>query len=82
VEAAFLDETRVHKGRRPGVRVIAINLDPEALSILRSYCPEGNKQLGQFITRLLVERRARDEERARMRQLAQDALGDGGAPGE
>jgi hypothetical protein len=65
---AFLDPTRVQKGRKRGVLVIQINLDPEALEILRTYCPEGNKQVGQFVSRLLVDRRARDEERQRLRR--------------
>ena len=65
---AFLDPDRVHRGRRLGTRVVAMNLDPEALEILRSYCPEGNKQLGQFIAKLLIDRRARDEEKARLRE--------------
>jgi hypothetical protein len=71
---AFLHAERVHKGRRPGVRVVAMNLDPEALAILRAYCPEGNKQLGEFIARLLIDRRARDEERARLRTDVLSAL--------
>jgi hypothetical protein len=65
---AYLDADRVHKGRRPGVRVIQVNLDEESLDILREYCPEGSKQLGTFISRLLIDRRARDEERRRMRE--------------
>jgi hypothetical protein len=64
---AFLDTDRVHKGRRAGVRVVQMNLDAEALEILRAYCPEGSKQLGQFVTRLLIDRRARDEERQKVR---------------
>ena len=66
-KAAFLDPERVHKGRRPGVLVVQVNLDPEALGILRTYCPKGNKQLGEFVSRLLIDWRARDEERAKMR---------------
>jgi hypothetical protein len=45
-----------------------MNLDPEALEILRAYCPAGSRQLGEFVSRLLIDRRARDEERQRMRE--------------
>lgn len=65
---AYLDPHRSHKGRRPGVRVIQVNLDQEALEIARFYCPVGSKQLGEFVSRLLIDYRARDEERTRVRK--------------
>jgi hypothetical protein len=61
------DDTYCHTNRRKDVRVITINLDKEALEILRDELPPGNKHVGAFMSRLLYEHRARREERAKVR---------------
>jgi len=65
---AEFDDTFCHRNRRDDVRVLQVNLEKEALAILREEIPRGNKHAGQFLSRLLYEHRARKEERAKMRE--------------
>ena len=65
---AEFDDAYHHPNRRKEVRVLCVNLDREALQILREEIPPGNKHAGQFLSRLLYEHRARKEERQRVRE--------------
>jgi hypothetical protein len=73
-DTGYLGDDYVHPGRREGVRVISISLSREGLAILREECPQGSKHQGAFFDRLLVEYRARKEERARLRAQLDAAL--------
>jgi hypothetical protein len=65
---AEFDDAYCHKNRRKDIRVVTINLDREALAILREEIPVGSKHGGAFFSRLLYEHRARKEERRKVRE--------------
>ena len=53
-----------HPGRAENIRVVALSLDKAAAKILRSVASSG-KGYGQYVSRLIFEERARQEERAK-----------------
>lgn len=65
------DPTQAYAGRRFDCRVINIALDEEAMQILETLCPKGQKSTGKLFGRLLYEHQARIEERRRLQQALQ-----------
>ena len=56
-----------YRGRRADITPMQFSLDREARDLLRHYAGAG-KTAGRFISRLLFEQRAREEERQRLAQ--------------
>ena len=46
-------------------RALVVSLEPDTLRLVRAYCPPGARHLGEFITKLVWDFRAREEERYR-----------------
>ena len=61
-------------GRYGDVRVLNFSLDQDAAAILDKYAQPRLRARGRFISRLLFEFEAREEERARLRQAVTLAL--------
>jgi hypothetical protein len=59
---------------RPDILPFNIRLDREAVQVLRQHCPKGTKGVGRFVSRLILEERARQEERQRLRERVATAL--------
>jgi hypothetical protein len=57
-----------YAGRRMDAVVINVTLENEAVEFLRRYCPPGQRTMGRFLSRLIFEHEARQEERQRLRQ--------------
>jgi hypothetical protein len=55
-------------GRRDDAVVLNVTIDHAAATLLRKYCPEGRKGLGHFITRLLYQHDARQQEAQRLHE--------------
>jgi hypothetical protein len=60
-----LDKT--YPGRPDGTMPMGVNLPRDAVRILRKYAPTP-RSYGAFLSRLLFEHQAREEERQRLRQ--------------
>ena len=61
---------RPYAGRNPALTILNTSLDRQADQVLRAMCPPG-MTLGAFITALVFDYRARQEERARSGQSYQ-----------
>ena len=59
--------------RRADIAQVNFSIDREARTLLNQYAG-GGKAIGRFVTRLVYEHRAREEERARLQQVLQGAL--------
>jgi hypothetical protein len=57
-----------YAGRRADAVIVNVTVDFEAATVLRRYCPEGRKNMGRFISRLLYEHDARERERQRLQE--------------
>jgi hypothetical protein len=61
---------RTSHARSPGVTPVSFSLDKEALQYAREHAV-GRGALGQYLSRLIYEERARQEERQRLAALLQ-----------
>jgi hypothetical protein len=68
-----------YAGRRFDAVVINATIDVQAATILHHYCPPGRKGTGKFLSRLLYEHDAREQERVRLRVHIQEVLREGKA---
>ena len=59
--------------RRPDSTIFQVDIDREAADLLRRYAGPG-RTLGRFVARLVYEHHARQEERARLTGVVQQAL--------
>lgn len=66
--------------RPPGVRVVNLSLDAEAVELLKA-CAPTTKAIGRFVSRLVYEHAARLEERRRLRSAVVGALDEAGDAG-
>jgi len=63
-----------YRYRRSTCEIVNWTIDREAMAFVRQFCPSGTKMISRYITRLIYEDRARQEERQRAAApLAQDA---------
>jgi hypothetical protein len=59
-----------YAGRPPGVMPLYVSMDKEAVAYARAHAI-GRNALGRFLSRLVYEERARQEERQRLAALLQ-----------
>jgi hypothetical protein len=72
--AKRLKPGEAYAGRRTDVAVINCSMDRDAATLLRQYA--GGKTLGRFMSRLVYEYHARQQERVRVRQELATILGE------
>ena len=63
-----------YAGRAPGVVPVNLTLDRDAYELLREQAP-AKKGYGRFVSRLIYEHHARQEERQRLRQQVAAVIG-------
>jgi hypothetical protein len=78
--AFFMSRVRREKTMASAVPsgVITVRLKADALNIYRKHCPKGPKLGGAFLSRLLFEHEAREEQQEQLRQAQCKVCGGGG----
>jgi hypothetical protein len=71
-----LEPGQRYSGRRADAVVVNTTIDRSAAVVLRKYCPEGRKGMGKFLSRLLYEHDAREQERLRLREHIREVIGE------
>jgi hypothetical protein len=69
------DQNHPYAGRVPGVRPINVTIDKEAYELLRQQAP-AKKAYGRFLSRLIYEHDARQQERQRLREQMRSLMED------
>jgi hypothetical protein len=72
--ARRLEPGEPYTGRRTDIAVINCSVDRDAATLLRQYA--GGKTLGRFVSRLVYEHHARQQERGRVREQITTVLGE------
>jgi hypothetical protein len=72
-----LEPGQRYSGRRVDAVVVNTTIDRSAAVVLRKYCPEGRKGMGRFLSRLIYEHDAREQERLRLREHIREVIGEG-----
>ena len=57
-----------YSGRPDGVACVNFSFEKPALELLYHYCGPGRRTMGKFLSRLVFEHHAREEERRRIRE--------------
>jgi hypothetical protein len=68
-----LEPGQPYAGRTPGVVPVNLTLDRDAYELLREQAP-AKKAYGRFVSRLIYEHHARQQERQRLRKHMQSVL--------
>ena len=70
-----LEPGQTYAGRRVTAGVLTLTMDREALEILYRYSPKEQRSTGAFLSRLIYEFDARQDERRRLREEVSAVLG-------
>ena len=73
--AKLLIPGQPYTGRAPGVVPVNLTLDKDAYDLLQQQAP-AKKAYGRFVSRLIYEHQARQEERQRLRAQMANVLGE------